>query len=584
MEQPAFPGTPIAPVRRGAMLQLIAALVLTFAILPYAWGRTVVFWMLVGAPDWLYLVFLLLSLMAIMAVTRNLSTALDRPWLDRWLLWGVGGGWVAFNVIMVALKAGPLLAWWLVALTFVPATLWVVWLAWMFYRPLSWQRRAGVLAGLLVLGVFGLAIKAEGLTGDANVNFAWRWGKRQEKPLETGAGGADLTRISDNDFAQYLGPQRLAVVPQARLARDWNQRPPKLIWRRSVGAGWSSFVIVGDYALTQEQHGDQECTICYRLADGSIAWAHSDPIRYDKSLGGPGPRATPTVHAGRVYALGATGLLNCLDGATGQSIWSVNILFDNVGVNIPHGVCSSPLVIDDLVIVCPTGRDDISLAAYETYSGKRVWQAGRQCASYGSPLVAELGGVQQLLIHAGEGVAGYDHRSGRQLWSFPWTNAEKINCTQPIPNAGGPGRVFAGTGYNKGSTLLQVERSGSEWSCKQLWKNNLMKLKYTTAVLHEGHLYGLDDGILECLDVETGKKKWKEGRYGHGQLLLAGGLLLIQAESGEVVLVEPSPEELRELGRIAALGGKTWNNPALAGKYLLVRNDHEAACYELPLD
>src|SRR5205823_3938079 len=124
--------------------------------------------------------------------------------------------------------------------------------------------------------------------------------------------------------------------------------------------------------------------------------------------GGPGPRATPTVVGGRVYTLGATGLLNCLEGASGRALWTVDILRDNGGHNIDHGVCSSPLVTDDLVIVCPTGQAQVSLAAYAADSGKRVWQAGGQPASYGSPLLAEIAGVRQILIHAAEGVAGHD--------------------------------------------------------------------------------------------------------------------------------------------------------------------------------
>jgi len=166
-----------------------------------------------------------------------------------------------------------------------------------------------------------------------------------------------------------------------------------------------------------------------------------------------------------------------------------------------------------------------------------------------------------------------------------WTNYQGINCSQPIPNAGAPGRVFVATGYGKGCALFQVKRSSSgTWSVDRLWTRPLMKTKFTTAVLHEGFVYGLDDGVLECLDVKSGSKRWKDGRYEHGQILLAGKLLLVQAENGEVVLVEPAPDKLRERGRFRPLAGKTWNNPALAGRYLLIRNARKAACYQLPVE
>src|SRR5262249_55775494 len=152
-------------------------------------------------------------------------------------------------------------------------------------------------------------------------------------------------------------------------------------------AGWSSFAIVGNSAFTQEQRDDDECVTCYRLSDGTPIWVHKDTTRFDKTLGGPGPRATPTIAEGRVYAVGATGMLNCLDAATGQRIWNVNILVDNQAENIAHGVCGSPLVVDDLVIVNPTGANGISLVAYDRNSGRRVWQGGKDRASYGSALI-----------------------------------------------------------------------------------------------------------------------------------------------------------------------------------------------------
>jgi outer membrane protein assembly factor BamB len=321
------------------------------------------------------------------------------------------------------------------------------------------------------------------------------------------------------------------------------------------------------------------------VADGEQMWLHADEnVRFDSSMGGPGPRATPTVTDGRVYAVGATGVLNCLDASTGRRVWSVNILDDNEAKNADHGVCASPLVLGNLVVVCPTGENRISLAAYDRSDGHRVWQAGEDQASYGSPMLAEIAGQPQILVYNRAGLAAHEPATGKMLWRFPWTNPERVNASQPIPNAGGPGTVFLSTGYNKGSTLFTVTRSADGvWSVEPVWENNKLKTKFTTPVLRDGHAYGLDDGILACLEVATGKQKWKDGRYRHGQVLLAGDLLIVQGEFGDVVLVDAVPDGHHELGRFTALKGKTWNNPALSGRYLLLRNDHEAACYELPL-
>jgi outer membrane protein assembly factor BamB len=582
--------------------RLALAWVATLALLPYSWGRTLVVAMLAGWPEPWSAIMLVFGIAAVMVLTFDLSASIRAPWLRRW--GGIAGimiGWVIVNGVLIAFMGDPQLPWlegvspWVYFLPlFVLASCWVAWLAWMFYRPMRWQVRWGVLL-LLLAGLAGQRplLKVEGLQGDANkINIIWRWDDPSD--LASGAPDADhlatslkvdLTRTTNHDYPQFLGPQRLAVLPKAHLSRNWKTHSPRRVWERDVGKGWGAFAVVGNYAVTQEQWGPKECVICYRLSDGAQMWAHEDPVRYDSSLGGPGPRATPTIAGGRVYTIGATGLLNCLDGTTGKPKWQVNVLEDNNAENISHGVCGSPLLVGDLVLVSPTGRNGISLAAYHRQTGKRVWQAGKDQASYSSPQLVCLAGVPQILVNTSQGVTAHHPATGEILWSFAWTNYQEINCSQPIPNAGAPGRVFVGTGYGKGCALFQVNHDSSDgWSVDVIWTKPLMKTKFTTAVLYKCIVYGLDDGVLECLDAKTGKKRWKDGRYEHGQILLAGNLLLVQAENGEVVLVEPAPDQLRELGRFRPFTGKTWNNPALAGRYLLVRNSRKAACYELPVE
>jgi outer membrane protein assembly factor BamB len=578
--------------RRFAVLRLTLAWIITQTVLPYAWCRTALMGMLIGWPEPLYAGVLAFGVLAVIGLTYGLSAASLRPG-TRWFVGlGIAVPWVAIFAVRIAVAAGPAFPWPYAFLLFLPSTLWVAWVAWMFYLPLGWRTRLGTLLLLLAaLAGSRFVLTADGLSGDARMNFALRG---QET---AGLGGTEPdadalptraaipTQTGEQDYAQFLGPHRLGVLPQARLARDWKQSPPRMVWRTQVGAGWGAFAVAGDYAVTQEQRGSQECVVCYRVSDGARVWTHTDLDRFDSSMAGPGPRATPTIAGGRVYAVGATGLLNCLDGATGRRAWSVNILKDNDAENLPHGVCASPLIAGDLVIVSPTGKNGISLAAYHRETGKRVWRAGKDQASYGSPLLVELAGVPQVLLYNAEGVTAHAVAGGKVLWSYPWGTPERINCSQPIPNAGKPGQVFVATGYGKGSALFRAEKAGLHaWRVQTVWQSRWMQTKFTSAVLHQEFIYGLDNGILECLDLKTGKRRWKAGRYGHGQVLLAGDLLLVQAENGAVVLVEPAPEGLRELGRFSALTGTTWNNLVLAGKFLLVRNDREAACFELPLE
>ncbi len=574
-----------APGRRAPLLRLAFALVLTFTLLPYVWGRTLVMGMLVGRPEPPFLALTLVGVLAVALLTRGLGSTFTARRYGRWLPWGVGAAWILGNGVLVALSAQSRFPKPYLVLLFVPATLWVPWAAWMFYRPLQWRwRLAGLALGGAALAAFVSLVTVEGLWGDSQVTLAWREHGRPEPWAAAAAApglAVDLSTTTAHDFPEFLGPGRRGVLPDAHLARDWDAHPPRLRWKIRVGNGWGGFAVVGDFAVTQEQRGDDECIVCYRLSDGALAWIHSDRARFATSMGGPGPRATPTIAGGRVFAVGATGLLNCLHGATGRALWSVNILDDNQAENISHGVCGSPLVVDDSVVVSPTGGNGLSLAAYDRDTGRRRWQGGVHQASYSSPLLARLHGVPQILLFHSDGVTSHDPASGAILWDFPWTNGQKVNCSQPVPCA--DDRVLVSTAYGKGCALVRVTHSpDGAWRCETVWQNSRMKTKFTSAVIHEGFVYGLDEGILECLDLGRGRQRWKDGRYGHGQVLLAGDLLLVQAENGSVALVAPNPRGLSELGRLPALEGKTWNTPALAGPLLLVRNDHEAACYELP--
>jgi outer membrane protein assembly factor BamB len=382
-------------------------------------------------------------------------------------------------------------------------------------------------------------------------------------------------------WPQFLGPNRDATVPDVRLARDWNARPPRLVWRQPIGAGWSSFAIVEGLAVTQEQRDDQELVVAYDLATGKPRWSHADRARYDTVIAGVGPRATPTVHEGRVFAQGATGILNALDLRTGRRLWSHQIVGEN-GAELPTwGKSGSPLVLEGRVIVSAGGKEGRSLVAYDASSGEPVWAGGTDTGSYSSPFLTRLGGRTQVVVFGGASVAGHDPATGERLWEHPFPG-EQPNVAQPLPLPGD--RLLLSAGYGVGSKVIVLSDGGSgPQQASLVWETTRLKSKFANLILHEGFVYGLDDGVLTCLDPATGERRWKAGRYGHGQLLLVGGLLFVQTEEGEGVLVEPTPEAHRELTRRPLLEGKTWNPPALAGRLLLVRNDREAALYEVPL-
>ena len=459
--------------------------------------------------------------------------------------------------------------------------LWVL-----FLSRLRWAVRLGVFGG--VVGAIALTaglFRIRGVTGDLVPIFEWRWKQSEAQTLPTSQPSPapaipKLLVETTNDFPQFLGPLRNCSVVGPTLARDWKAQPPQKLWQQPVGAAWSGFAVLGNYAVTQEQRGEEEFVVCYDLLTGKVQWSHADTAHYNTTIAGEGPRATPTIQSNRVFTVGGTGILNCLDLETGARIWSKDIIKDNNAKVNGWGVSGSPLLLDQMVIVNPGGPDGRSLVAYQAATGDFVWGGGNAGADYSSPFLATLAGVRQILIFANRASA-HDVVSGKVLWDYPWPGGHPhIAVPVILPDD----RVLLSSGYGTGSELLQIKKADDgKWSATRIWKSIRLKAKFTNVIYRDGFIYGLDDGILVCLDAADGALKWKEGRYGHGQVILTGALLLVTDESGDMVLVEPVPQEHRELTRFTALHGKTWNPPALAGDLLVVRNDKEAACYRLPL-
>lgn len=458
--------------------------------------------------------------------------------------------------------------------------------------------RAQVLTLVFICGLqlsLYSVLYTDGFMGDGRPILAWRWNPStnelwQEQKLNDNSkkitAPIDLSTSNKFDSPAFRGTDRTGRMPSVSLARKWIQ-PPEKLWSHPVGLGWSSFAVVGDYCMTQEQRGDDECIVCYELRTGKEVWKHSDVAYFNEVTGGMGPRATPSVQNGRVFALGATGILNCLDGSNGQRIWSINILKDNDAENALFGMSGSPLLVNGLVIVSPGGKAG-SLVAYDQRSGDRVWANGESNTSYSSPQYADFATGPQVLIFNAEGIYGHDVTSGTLLWNYPWVSnpSERNNVCQPVALPGDeetPDRVFISSGYGMGCALFDLIPSGKTFEVRKRWANRNLKAKFSSVVRRGTHVYGLDGSILVCIDLATGERCWKGGRYGYGQLVLVDDMLLVQAESGEVVLVEATPDRHHALARFAALNHRTWNSPVVSGSLLLVRNDREAACYQLPL-
>jgi outer membrane protein assembly factor BamB len=502
----------------------------------------------------------------------------------------------------------------------VPTTLPLFFVAW----AVMTRRRTGLRMGSMALAIFAgslcwLLVRTEGITGEGMAQLAWRWTATPEERLlaqssseapagappagapaavASAAAAAPVTPAAVSasaasgaaakpeaaapdpvrvEWPGFRGPQRDGVIHGSRIAADWDASPPSELWRRPIGPGWSSFAVAADRIFTQEQRGEAEVVAAYDRATGQPVWAHEDPVRFWESNGGAGPRSTPTLADGRVYTLGATGVLNVLDAATGRVIWTRNAAED-VKAAVPHwGFTSSPLLYQDLVIIQVGG-----LVAYDRATGGQRWVGKTRRGSYSSPHLVTVGGTEQIVQLNGFGAISVSPRDGTELWQFAWEGAPII---QPASIAGGDlliasGDMMGGMGLKR----LGIARTGDVWVAQEKWTSRGLKPYFNDVVLHKGHAYGFDGSILSCVELETGERRWKGGRYGQGQMLLLADqdLLLVLAEEGDLALVRASPDGFVELSRVKAIDGKTWNHPVLTGNTLLVRNGEEMAAFKLP--
>ena len=390
--------------------------------------------------------------------------------------------------------------------------------------------------------------------------------------------GEPTTKSGRNYWTTLRGPKHDGNYALMPVATNWPASGLVPVWKQPIGLGFSSFAIADGRAFTLEQRRGQEVAVAYDVATGRELWTQAWTAEFYES-NGAGPRATPTWEGGRVYALGATGELRCLDANNGTVIWGKNILSDNGAENLPWAMAASPLVVDDKVIVLPGGTSGKSVVAYNKNSGAPVWKVLNDTQAYVSPMLVELNGRRQIMVVSGSRVVGLVPESGALLWSYPWNTDMGINGSQPIVID--KNRFFISSGYGKGAALVEVKGSGNSFTATTIWENINMKNKFNSSVFHNGYVYGLDEGILTCLDVNTGERKWKGGRYGYGQVLLASDHLIITSDSGDLALVKATPDSYTEVTRFAALQGKTWNYPAIADGRLLVRNATEMAAYDI---
>jgi len=386
-------------------------------------------------------------------------------------------------------------------------------------------------------------------------------------------------RIVSTDWSQFRGPTRNGVVPAQGIALNWKSSPV-LRWKIPAGEGHSSIITYESSVITMEQDGQEELVIARSLDDGKTLWEHAVRTRWDDFMSGVGPRSTPTIAGGKLYAVFTDGSLVCLEAGSGKLVWQTMIVSENH--NFPEwGFSFSPLVWNNLVIVTPGGEDSAA-RAYRTDSGELAWSSDFHGEGvYLSPSVMNLLGQENLITAVSGKIAFLNPRTGKTSWTGPWkiflNNAQ---IAQPLALANDS--ILLSAGYGKGSERWKVTSgSGKAYAVDSEWKSKNLKSKFSNPVLKDGFIYGFNENSFTCLDASDGKLKWRGNKYGYGRVLLVEDKLVVLGNTGALSVVEANPEKFVEIYSGQLLGkARCWNGPAIVSGYLLARNGEEIACFD----
>lgn len=473
------------------------------------------------------------------------------------------------------------------------------------YRNNPPQRWMTIPIYLLPAAFICMLFRFEGVSGEFNSEFNFRWAKTKEQEYlasrdatksakkEVASGDVKPLELAEGDWPGFRGTKRDSIVRGVKIRTDWNKNPPKELWRSKIGPGWSAVTVVGDRVFTQEQRGEDEAVVCLSLKDGKEIWSHVDKSRFEEAIAGAGPRATPTFDGGRLFTVGGKGVLNAFDAASGKLLWSHDLVKDYTNElkeeidpkkenPVPMwGFSGSPLVYGDKVAVYVGGKDK-GVAVYNAADGKLVWSKGIGGHSYTSVHFAKLAGADALLNTTNHGLEALDPATGKELWNHEWEVGDFVRCVQP--GILSDGRVAVGTPFGKGTRIVGVEKSGDAFATKDNGTFEKFSPYFSDYVLVDDVAYGFDGHVFVAFDLKANKKLWKGGRYGSGQVLLLAdqNLLLVVSETdGNVVLIPVDKSGHKEIARFKALTGKTWNHPVVAHGKLIVRNGEEIACFDV---
>jgi len=392
-----------------------------------------------------------------------------------------------------------------------------------------------------------------------------------------------IAHLYADDWPQFLGPRRNGTSLEKGLPGAWPKTGPAVVWQRDVGEGFSGPVVAGERLILFHRVGAEEIVECLNALSGKPIWKFAYPTTYRDALGkGDGPRSTPAIAGDKVVTLGAEGSLHCLTLDAGKQLWSHSLTREYKTPLGYFGVATSPVIEQDLVLI-NVGGPNAGIVAFDLDGGKEIWRATSDPPSYSSPVVTSVDGTRLAVFFTRTGAVVLDPRTGAVRYQKRWRARydASVNAATPliIDNL-----AFFSTCYETGALLVKLRKNGAD----ELWTDeNVMSNHYNTCIYDNGFLYGIDGRQestpnFRCVNLKTKKIAWEKERFGCGTMILADGRLIVLTESGDLHLVQATPDAFRELAQIHPFdSGPCRAQIALANGHLYARDQRKLACLDL---
>ncbi len=403
--------------------------------------------------------------------------------------------------------------------------------------------------------------------------------------ISSGYSDESNTKSEKLDWPQWRGPNRDGVSYAKGILKNWRENEPEILWRISVGDGYSGVSAANGKLFTMWDEGDSQFLFCLDALDGKELWRYRIGDSFIEGFGN-GPRSTPVVEGTIVYAASAQGLLHAVNVTNGRGLWTHD-LGAEYGSQLPaHGYSSSPLVDGEKLFVEAGGKKGFAFLALNKHTGDLIWHSQTDMPAYSSPIAITINETRQIVFLSAEGLFSVSPDDGSLYWRYDWeprcpSTGIPTNTATPIFIA--PDKIFISSGYGTltGAAVVRLIQDKKQFAAEKLWESRKMKNLINSSVCFENHIYGFDMGFLKCFDVLTGEEKWRAGGFQKGSLIAADGHLIVFGEYGKLALVEATPEEYREVASAKILSGKCWTIPTLANGKLYLRNQKDMVCLDI---